>query len=485
MKILLATNNKNKINELSQMLDNLDVEIVAPFSLNDEEEIEETGLTFEENAFIKANYFYQKYHIRTIADDSGLCVDSLNGAPGVYSSRYAGDEGNSSLNNEKLLNELKNIGNRKAYFYSAICYINELGKVQYFDGKVEGIITRKAYGDNGFGYDPLFIPNGYEKTFSQMSDEEKNGISHRYLALVKFIDVLKVEAALEKAKNVLNAEEVTIKSRLLGGMSNYTYVVEADNNLYTLRILGENAEKFVNRHEETNNIKLFESLNITNQTIYFDEETGLKISKYVEGTPLSETDPNLYPYKKIAEVLKTIHNSKITNTNEYEPFERLDKYEKHIIDLGFVHPERYNYLRKYFNLFKDYLESGEKVFCHGDSQPSNFIFNGDEVITVDFEFSGLNDPIYDIACFSNIRLEDGLKLLKAYYGVITEENYLKFYLWRCFQAFQWYNVAMYKDLMGLSKKLHIDFKKVSENYLITIDNLYCEIERIVFNSEKK
>ena len=129
--------------------------------------------------------------------------------------------------------------------------------------------------------------------------------------------------------------------------------------------------------------------------------------------------------------------------------------------------------------YKDYLEKQEKVLCHGDSQPSNFILTSDNnLYTVDFEFASNNDPIYDIACFANLKLEDGLKLLSVYYSNLDKDKILRFYLWRCFQCFQWFNVATFKELVGMSISLGIDFKKVSEKYLENIKNLLTDIRKI-------
>ena len=116
--------------------------------------------------------------------------------------------------------------------------------------------------------------------------------------------------------------------------------------------------------------------------------------------------------------------------------------------------------------FKEYLESQEKVLTHGDSQPSNFIvLDNGELITVDFEFSGNNDPVYDIACFANIKLEDGLDLLNVYYEKVDNDKLKRFYLWKTYQCLQWYLVASFKEKMGMSESLSIDFKKIADNYL--------------------
>jgi len=280
---------------------------------------------------------------------------------------------------------------------------------------------------------------------------------------------------LSEAKKILKTEDVKIVERLLGGMSNYTYVIEADGTLYTFRIPGEYSEHFVNRDYEIENIKLVESLNVTNETIYLNTETGIKIAKYIPGKPLSTMDESLYPYEKISNILKQVHNSNVKAVNDYNPFERLSYYEKIASDLGFTHPEEYLKQKEYFLKFKEYLESTPKVLTHGDSQPSNFVLTDDDkLLIVDFEFCGNNDPIYDIACFSNKHYGDGFKLLHIYYKNPSNDHIKRFHLWRAFQCFQWYNVAMFKEMVGMSKTLHIDFMMVAKKYL----------EMIIFLLEK-
>lgn len=266
-------------------------------------------------------------------------------------------------------------------------------------------------------------------------------------------------------KSILNAKNVKVIERLMGGMSNYTYVVEADEILYTFRIPGEYSEHFVDRVVEKENIKQVEKLGITNDTIYLNTVDGKKIASYIPGVPLSTIDEYLYPYDKVADALKIIHGSKLTAVNDYEPFKRLENYENICKDLKFVHNEEYLKQKEYFFTFKEYLENTPKVLTHGDSQPSNFVLTEDKILVVDFEFCANNDPIYDIACFANKRYEDGLKLLHVYYKNPSEDELLRFHLWRAFQCFQWYNVATFKDMVGMSKTLHIDFKKVAKHYL--------------------
>lgn len=264
---------------------------------------------------------------------------------------------------------------------------------------------------------------------------------------------------------IMKTENVKVIERLLGGMSNYTYVVSVNGKKYTYRIPGENSDFFVDRLEERENIRKVETLGITNKTVYFNLKDGCKLAEYVEGKPLSTLTEAEYPYEKIAEILKVIHNSGLKAASDYQPFQRLKNYELILKELGFVHSFHYLKLRASFNNFKTYLESQEKVFTHGDAQPSNFVYNGDKLLVVDFEFTGNNDPIYDIACFANIRYEEGLKLLHVYYENPSEDELKRFNLWRCFQCLQWYNVAMIKEKKGMSKSLKIDFAKLAEHYL--------------------
>ena len=188
MKIIFATHNQNKVEELKQLVPSK----YSLLSLNDIgciKEIKETGSTLEENAQIKADYIRYKYGLDCFSDDSGLEIDALGGAPGVYSARYAGDQKNNDANIEKIWKELKGIKNPRAFFRSVI-YIHLNQKKISFQGKVEGNIIFEKRGLEGFGYDPIFIPKGYKKTFAELGDILKNKISHRAIAIVQFIKLL-------------------------------------------------------------------------------------------------------------------------------------------------------------------------------------------------------------------------------------------------------------------------------------------------------
>ena len=225
MKIVFATNNKNKLEEIREILGK-EHEILSLSDIGCNDDIEETGLTLEENAAIKAKYIYDKYNISVFADDTGLEVEALNGAPGVFSARYAGGVGHDSeANMKKLLHELEEKNNRKARFRTVIAFIrkpntneintdkankanannaneinaNKANKANadnneaqpiFFEGIVDGSITKEKRGDSGFGYDPIFMPDGYNKTFAELGHEIKNNISHRARAVKKFVSYL-------------------------------------------------------------------------------------------------------------------------------------------------------------------------------------------------------------------------------------------------------------------------------------------------------
>lgn len=188
-KLVFATNNAHKLEEVKEVVgDNFDI-----LSLKDigcYEDIEEPGETLEENAFIKARYVKEKYGYDCFGDDTGLEVDALDGAPGVYSARYAGGDHDAKANMKKLLKELDGITNRKAQFRSVIALILD-GKEYMFEGKIEGVIITEEKGNTGFGYDPIFQPDGYTETFAQLGMDVKNNISHRALATKALCEFLK------------------------------------------------------------------------------------------------------------------------------------------------------------------------------------------------------------------------------------------------------------------------------------------------------
>jgi XTP/dITP diphosphohydrolase len=189
MPLIFASNNQHKLDEVSAILEPTGVEIKGLSAIGFTREIEETGTTFHENAAIKAKAIYDETGMDCFADDSGLEVEALNGEPGVYSARYAGQHGNHQANNLKLLEALKSQTNRNACFKTVIALMIQ-GELHYFEGRVDGQITEEIIGEKGFGYDPVFVPNGYNKTFAEMPAEIKNSISHRKRALEAMLGYL-------------------------------------------------------------------------------------------------------------------------------------------------------------------------------------------------------------------------------------------------------------------------------------------------------
>jgi XTP/dITP diphosphohydrolase len=188
MKLVFATNNKHKLQEVRDIIGS-GVEILSLADINCNEDIPETADTLDGNALIKARYIYEKYNVNCFADDTGLEVDVLDGAPGVYSARYAGDGHDSEANMRKLLENLTGKNNRDAQFRTVIALIID-GEEKLFNGIVKGRITEEKRGDSGFGYDPIFVPEGYSESFAQMDSSTKNSISHRYRATKQLSDYL-------------------------------------------------------------------------------------------------------------------------------------------------------------------------------------------------------------------------------------------------------------------------------------------------------
>lgn len=201
MKIVFATNNQHKLQEICDILGS-EFEIVSLKDIGCDVDIPETGNTLEENAMQKAQYVYDHYNLSCFADDTGLEVEALNGEPGVHSARYAeGTDHDSEANMAKLLRNLKGKDNRKARFRTVIaliqkqdvcpCGCTSIKKVNRFEGIVDGSIATEKHGTAGFGYDPIFVPEGYDKSFAELGESIKNGISHRARAVAKLAEYLK------------------------------------------------------------------------------------------------------------------------------------------------------------------------------------------------------------------------------------------------------------------------------------------------------
>ena len=188
-KLVFATNNAHKLEEVAAILGDK-VELLSLNDIGCQTDIPETAETLEGNALLKSSYIFKNYHLDCFADDTGLEVEALNGAPGVYSARYAGGEGHDAQANMlKLLHELDGKENRKAQFRTAISLILD-GKEYLFEGVIKGEIIKEKRGNSGFGYDPIFMPEGYDRTFAELGNDIKNQISHRALAVQKLCEFL-------------------------------------------------------------------------------------------------------------------------------------------------------------------------------------------------------------------------------------------------------------------------------------------------------
>ena len=188
MKFVLSSQNKKKLEEMSRILEPMGIELVTAADMGFTEDVEETGTTFEENAFIKAEAACKALGMPAIADDSGLCVDYLDGAPGVFSARFAGEQHDDEMNNDKLLSLLDGVPKqqRSAKYVSVICTVFPDGRSFCVRGECHGHIGTRRQGSGGFGYDPLFIVEGSNRTFGEYSPSEKDAVSHRGNSLRKF-----------------------------------------------------------------------------------------------------------------------------------------------------------------------------------------------------------------------------------------------------------------------------------------------------------
>jgi XTP/dITP diphosphohydrolase len=199
-KILVASNNKDKLSEIRKIFENEDLKILSLKDIGIEIEVIEDQETLEENALKKAREIFSVSKMQTISDDTGLFVKALNGEPGVYSSRYAGENVSYDDNCQKLIKNMEGIPEtkREAYFKTVICFYIEKDKYYLFEGICNGKIINTKRGAEGFGYDPLFIPDGYKKTFAEMNEDEKNKISHRGRALERLRSFIKMYTSQEK-----------------------------------------------------------------------------------------------------------------------------------------------------------------------------------------------------------------------------------------------------------------------------------------------
>ena len=263
---------------------------------------------------------------------------------------------------------------------------------------------------------------------------------------------------------LLHSHNSKIVKRLEGGMSNYTYVVESEGKMYTYRVPGKFAERFVDRVEEWENIQEVNRLGLNNITEYVEIRSGEKLAEYVEGTIMSTTDIVSYNKMSVA-ALKKIHGSDL-KFRDYNAFGRLDTYQGYCLEMGYTFPQEYLDLRKKLETIRDAHANVPKVPCHCDYQPTNLVISGEKLYVLDWEFAGMNDPFYDIACYGNAGFDKALALLEEYVGrKPNKEELQRLYFHRAFQCLQWFNVAIFKDRVGLSKDLNMDFNAVALFFL--------------------
>jgi len=285
------------------------------------------------------------------------------------------------------------------------------------------------------------------------------------------------EYIVARVNALMHTEDAAIVKRLEGGMSNYTYVVETRGKKYTYRVPGKFAEKFVDRVEEWDNIQEVNRLGLNNATSYVEVISGEKLAEYVEGTILSETDIESYNEMSVA-ALKKIHGSDML-FRDYNAFGRLSDYERYCREMGFTHPKEYHELREQLERMRDAHAEVPMVPCHCDYQPTNLVVSGDKLYVLDWEFAGMNDPIYDVACYGNAGFDKALSLLEVYVGhKPTSEELKRLYFHRSFQCLQWYNVAIFKDRVGLSRDLNMDFNAVAAFFFNMAKDLASKYETL-------
>lgn len=272
-----------------------------------------------------------------------------------------------------------------------------------------------------------------------------------------------IEALVKEKTNL----DLSYISKLKLGMSNNMYLLTNHKEKYTFRVPGKNANLFVNRTDEENNLNSIKDLNINSRVLYFDAELGYKLSAYIEGISLGQVT-NLY-LKKVSNLLHDLHKHPLLK-KDYNMLIRLNYYET----LNKKENPKYNKLKEDFiYYFKDYIDA-PYVCSHNDAQRNNFILASEDnkLYLLDWEFAGNNDELYDIACFGNENFSHALKLLDVYLGHKAGSDEIKHLaLLRMFQCLQWYNVACYKDKTGLSEELEVDFNKVSEYFIKLAEEL--------------
>ena len=463
MKLLIASHNQGKVSEFKRLLSQFGFEFVTLNELKEVAEPIEDGLTLWENALIKAKYYFEQFQMPVVCDDTGLFIDALNGEPGINAARFSGL--GEARNRAKVLKLLDGSKNRHAYFETALIFYDG-HRLIASSGRVDGAITEEEKGQNGFGYDAIFMPNGYHVTMAELSSELKNQCSHRYYALKHLVFKLRFYLGLDHHFTYL---EALTKNRypdkcLLsitafpGGMSNNTYLMEFADGKKVARFPGECAEIFVDRQIEYNCLKAVQGLKQFVQFEYFDNDLGVKISPYINNSK----QPDL---NDIVKTLESFHQLPML-TNNYEPFKRLFYYERLCLKMGIKLEQKYYQAKETLLKYQKMLETRALKSCHNDAQLSNWLFDDERAVLIDLEFTGNNDPYYDYACFGNDDLNLGKTLLSMSLGrklSASDETVIE--LWYALQATSWYLVALFKETTGLNETLKLDFNAIALFFL--------------------
>ena len=259
-------------------------------------------------------------------------------------------------------------------------------------------------------------------------------------------------------------ESARIEKQILGGMMNGSFLVDYQDKKYILYMPTPQANEMVNRKEEKRHLDIVYPLGVTSKNVYFDIPSGIKINEFIEGESLNNLDN--YNEQKVADILRKLHQSGLKSNLDYQPFERFLGFEKEALEFCDLSDD-YRSFKELLFANREYLESDPKVLSHNDYQKSNIVFNPKDgnYYMIDFEFMANNAEIYDIACFANNDVNDGLRLLRAYFGNPSIEETRKFYLWRIFVSMQWYLVAIIKHYRKEGEKHHFNFLAVADHFM--------------------
>ena len=259
-------------------------------------------------------------------------------------------------------------------------------------------------------------------------------------------------------------ESAQIEKQILGGMMNGSFLVDYQDKKYILYMPTPQANEMVNRKEEKRHLDIVYPLGVTSKNVYFDIPSGIKINEFIEGESLNNLDN--YNEEKVADILRKLHQSGLKSNLDYQPFERFLGFEKEALEFCDLSDD-YRAFKELLFSNREYLESDPKVLSHNDYQKSNIVFNPKDgnYYMIDFEFMANNSEIYDIACFANNDVNDGLRLLRAYFGNPSVEQTRKFFLWRIFVSMQWYLVAIIKHYRKEGEKHHFNFLAVADHFM--------------------